>query len=150
MSFEHLWSPQTLPFIGALILIAINFIARRRLHEEMVRLDDASRERLYRDFSRYRMIQTSVVMLIIVMMLGASLRWNVVRGNELYVLAVAAVTIAMWFGFGYELMRKKLEELHLPESFIKAYLADRWPLAGALLLLVVMGYVTLSSAGFTG
>jgi len=147
MDFSELLNPIYLPLAGAFVLLAVNFLARKRLHEEMSRLDDASRERLFRDFSRYRMIQTAIIMLILMLVLASSMRWNIVRGNELYTLAFAAVVIASWFGFGYEQMRRKLEELHLPESFIKAYMADRWPLAGALLLLCVMAYLTLSTSG---
>ena len=134
-----LFSPEAqliLP-IGLLILV---LYSRRKIQKEMMALSPEEKERLYTGFGRYRLLQFLMIGVIIIPVLMISFRVPFFQDQPTYPFLLAASILVLWFTLGYEMLKRKLKELALPESFIQAYMGDRLVMAVTLSLLLFFAY----------
>jgi hypothetical protein len=118
------------------ILLLMVFYVRRKYHRELLALPQPLRERLYADFGRYRMIQFLVIVLIILPVLITAFNLPFFPGRESLPFVLSGIVLFLWFSAGYEFLKKKLQELTMPASFIQAYLGDRLVMALTLCILL--------------
>ncbi len=126
-SLTEFFSLHNWPVIAAVALLIVNFVVQRRFQDAFLRLDDLVRQRLMERMGRFR--------LAIGIITVASQR-HIADGAEPYILGAVLLLVFAWYTVGYELMRRRLGELQLSADFVRLYLADRWLMLGALVLLV--------------
>ncbi|MBX7056892.1 MAG: hypothetical protein K1X75_02420 [Leptospirales bacterium] len=124
------------PIYCAIALLLANVFVQRRFQDAFLRLDDIVRQRMVEGMHRFRLARILVVsavlaaLLLVYMNRGENWRWNS------YLLALTALGVGLWYIFGYELIRRRLQALSIPAEFIRLYVADRWLMLPALLLLL--------------
>ena len=122
-----------------LLVLGLLVLSTRASHEKNMRLlSRAEQERLYRDFTRYRLMQYGAIFAII----GVSL--PVLQGSlecaaGWGLLATSAGLLILYVTVGYGHLRRKLLEIEMPEAFVSAYLKDRYMIALLLGILIAQG-----------
>ena len=122
------------------VLIVMVFYVRRRYHRELLALSQPLKDRLYTEFSRYRMIQFLVIAVIVLPVILTGFNMPLFQGRESVPFFLSGAVLFFWFSFGYEVLKRKLQELTLPEIFIQAYLGDRLVMALTLAILLFFAW----------
>ncbi|MEQ9363728.1 MAG: hypothetical protein RIF32_05770 [Leptospirales bacterium] len=140
---EHLNQLLTSPALQMalpLLLIALVFYVRRKYHRELMALSGPLRDRLYSQFGRYRMMQFFAIALIILPVLMTGFDLPLFVGRESVPFFLSGTILFLWFSLGYEFLKRKLQELAMPDTFIQAYLGDRLVMAVTLALLLFFAW----------
>ncbi len=140
---EYLIYLSNSPYIrfAVLALLVFSVISvRRRIHSELMALDDGAKQRLNQGFMRIRMIQFSVIGIILLPVILVSFRLPFFVGREAIPFMASAFLLLAWFTAGYEYIKRKLYELRMPESFVKAYVSDRLVMAMTMAILLFLAW----------
>lgn len=122
-----------------LIVLAFLVLSTRASHERHVRLlTRTEQERLYAEFTRYRLMQYGAIFVILIPTLLV-LRDNVSVDAGWALLGASGILLVVYLTFGYGLLRERLAAIEMPEAFIKAYLNDRYLLGLLLGILIAQG-----------
>lgn len=135
-SLTEFFSLHNWPVIAAVALLIVNFVVQRRFQDAFLRLDDLVRQRLMERMGRFRLARTVVVIFALIGIITVASQRHIADGAEPYILGAVLLLVFAWYTVGYELMRRRLGELQLSADFVRLYLADRWLMLGALVLLV--------------
>jgi hypothetical protein len=122
-----------------LFVLAFLVLSTRASHERHVRLlTRPEQERLYAEFTRYRLMQYGAIFVILIPTLLV-LRGNAEGQVAWVLLGTSAVLLVAYLTYGYSLLRARLVGIEMPEAFIKAYLNDRYLLGLLLGILIAQG-----------
>ena len=141
-TLNSLLSSSNIQLVLPLLLLGLVLYTRSRVRREMLALSQPMRDRLFRDFGRYRMMQFMAVLFIILPVIMTGFRLPFFIGREYLPFLMSAVILVRWFTMGYEFLKRKLQELDMPESFVSAYLGDRLVMALTLSILLYFGWQT--------
>ncbi len=123
-----------------LLILGVLVLSVRANHEKNVRLlSGPQRARLYETFTRYRLLQYGAIFLILAPVV-AVLQGALEAATAWAGLGLAAVGLGVFLTLGYRLLRRRLEEIEMPSTYVDAYVRDR------LMIGILMG-VLLFQAG---
>lgn len=123
-----------------LLVLAFLVLSTRASHEKNLRLlSRAQQERLYRDFTRARLMQYAAILTIVGFnlpvlqgVLSGPAGWGLV--------GLATVSLAAYVTAGYAWLRRGLLAIEMPAAFVDAYLKDRYA------VIVLLGILIAQSA----
>lgn len=137
---NNLFTSPALQMALPLLLIVLVFYVRRQYHRELIALSQPLKDRLYSEFGRYRMMQFIVIALIISPVLITGFNMPLFQGHESVPFLLSGSVLFIWFSLGYEFLKRKLQEITMPDSFIQAYLGDRLVMALTLAILLFFAW----------
>ncbi|MCR9141675.1 MAG: hypothetical protein NXI24_05440 [bacterium] len=123
-----------------LMLMALVFYVRRKYHRELMALSGPLRDRLYTQFGRYRLMQFFAIGMIVLPVLITGFDLPFFSGRESVPFFISGVVLFLWFSLGYEFLKRKLQEIGMPDTFVQSYLGDRLVMAVTLALLLYFAW----------
>jgi len=128
-----------LPILPILITIGVLLVLRRKHMQEVAKLSEAERSRLFSNLTTFRIFQYGVVLTVLVPVLFISENSSIAPKYSIYILWAALLVLLAWGIFAFMFLPKKLKGLNLPESYNKIHFLDRLFLFCMLLYIVATG-----------